>query len=120
MDLEVLEHLIDNESYITEQADSVGAKSEVSLVIAKILLDNKGDISSLKGNQIFHYERVIKPLFENVECVGPIGLVENGDGGFDSSCVNGARVDEESLLVSYQDEDFLCQICRFDNEKNGF
>lgn len=117
MDLEVIEFLLDNESYINEQAESKGLKPEVSLVIAKILLDNKGDLTSLKGRQSIHYERVIKPLLEDVECVGPIGLIEDEDGNFVSSCVNGARVDEDSLLISYQEDDFLCQICRFDQEK---
>lgn len=116
MDLEVLDFLIENESYINEQAKSAGAKPEISLVVAKILSDNKGDLNSIKGGQVFHYEKVLRPLFENVECTGPVGYVEGDNGELLTSCVNGGVVDEESLYQSYQEEDFLCQICRYDME----
>lgn len=116
MDLDVLDFLIDNESYIVEQAQSVKAKPEVSIVVARILKDNNGKLDSIKGGQIFHYEKVIKPLLEDVECSGPVGYIDGDNGELLTSCINGGIVDEDSLYQSYLEEDFKCQTCRYDIE----
>lgn len=81
-----------------------------------MLKANAGDLSNLKGKQTFHYEKVIKPLLEGVQCEGPIGMIEDDEGNWDTSCVNGGIVDDESLYQSYLEEDFKCQICRYDAE----
>ena len=116
MNLEVLEFLLDNENYIEEMAKGVGVDSNASVGIVKLLKANAGDLSNLKGKQTFHYEKVIKPLLEGVQCEGPIGMIEDDEGNWDTSCVNGGIVDDESLYQSYLEEDFKCQICRYDAE----
>lgn len=117
MNLEVLDFLLDNESYIEKMASNVGVDSSASIGIAKLLKANAGDLSILKGHQNYHYDRVIKPLLENVQCEGPIGIIDDGEGNWVTSCVNGGIIDDESLYQSYLDEDFKCQICRYDAEK---
>lgn len=117
MDLNVLKFLIENESYIEDMAKEAKVDSDASFGIAKLLLANGGDLAVLKGKQIYHYDNVIKPLLENIQCEGPIGMIEDEYGNWVSSCVNGGIVDEESLYQSYLEEDFKCQICRFDSDK---
>lgn len=117
MNLDVLQYLLDNDKYIEESADISDVDPAASIGIVKLLLANKGNVDILKGKQIYHYQNVIKPLLVNVECIGPIGLVDNEKGDLVSSCANGGLVDDESLYQSYLEEDFKCQICRFDSEK---
>ncbi|NOU50918.1 hypothetical protein HG263_10285 [Pseudoalteromonas sp. JBTF-M23] len=117
MNLEVLDFLLNNESYIEDMASSSGLDSNASFGILKLLIANKGDISVLKGKQVYHYDNVIKPLLQNVQCEGPIGAIEDEEGNWVSSCVNGGIVDDESLYQSYLEDDFKCQICRYDTEK---
>ncbi len=117
MNLEVINHLIDNEHYIMEKAADCGLDGSISLIVAQILRDNNGELSSIKGKQIYHYENVIRPLLEEVVCEGPIGFVEDEDGNYESSCINGGIVDDESLYQAYLEEDFKCQTCRYDAEK---
>ncbi|TKE97960.1 hypothetical protein FCV51_17980 [Vibrio kanaloae] len=116
MNLEVLGFLLDNENYIEEMAKTVGVDSNATFGVVKFIKAKDGDLSTLKGKQIFHYERVIKPLLEGVQCDGPIGMIEDDDGNWDTSCVNGGVIDDDSLLQSYFEEDFKCQICRYDVE----
>ncbi|MCP4989229.1 MAG: hypothetical protein GY928_25175 [Colwellia sp.] len=116
MNLEVLEFLLDNENYIEEMAKDANVDSNASVRIVKLLQANAGDLSILKGKQTYHYEKVIKPLLESVQCTGPIGMIEDEDGNWDTSCVNGGIVDDESLYQSYLEEDFKCQTCRYDSE----
>ncbi|CAH7111725.1 conserved hypothetical protein [Vibrio chagasii] len=118
MNLEVLEFLLDNESYIENMANNVGVDSSASFGIIKLLKTNAGDLSVLKGKQVFHYEKVIRPLLEDVQCEGPIGMDEDDEGNLYTSCVNGGVIDDESLYQSYLEEDFKCQICRFDIENS--
>lgn len=116
MNLEVLEYLLENESYIEDIAKDTKVDSGASFGIVQLLLANHGNIGVLKGKQIYHYENVIKPLLENVQCEGPIGMVDDDNGNLVSSCVNGGIIDDESLYQSYMEEDFKCQICRYDAE----
>ena len=116
MNLEVLDFLLDNENYIEEMANNVSLDSNASIGVIKLLKANDGDLSILKGKQIYHYDKVIKPLFENVQCEGPIGMIEDEDGNWDTSCINGGIVDDESLYQAYLEEDFKCQTCRYDSE----
>ncbi|NOQ76792.1 MAG: hypothetical protein GQ475_03160 [Methylococcaceae bacterium] len=119
MNLEVLVFLLDNEHYIVDMANDSNLNFSTSIGIVKLLLANKGNLSTLTGKQAYHYETVIQPLLESVQCDGPIGTIENDDGNLNSSCVNGGIVDDESLFQSYLEEDFKCQICRYDSEKMG-
>jgi hypothetical protein len=38
------------------------------------------------------------------------------DDGHDT-CVHGGIIDDESLLLCYQEDEFMCQNCRFDSER---
>lgn len=117
MNLEVLQFLLDNPNYIEEMAESSNLDSGASVGIVKLLLGNDGDLNVLKGKQIYHYENVIRPLLEEVQCEGPIGMIDDEEGNYVTSCVNGGVVDDESLYESYIEEDFKCQTCRYDAEK---
>jgi hypothetical protein len=117
MNLEVLKFLIENESYIEYMAKNAKVDSGASFGIAKLLVENDGDLGILKGKQIYHYENVLKPLLENVQCEGPVGMINDADDNRVSSCVNLDIIDDDSLYQSYLEEDFKCQICRYDSER---
>lgn len=120
MNLEVLDFLFDNEKYIEEMATDVGLDKKASVGIVKLLKTNAGDLSILKGKQIFHYEQVIRPLLEGVQCEGVIGMIQDEEDNWVSSCESGGIIDDVSLYQSYLEEDFKCQICRFDSEKISY
>jgi len=108
MNLDVLKYVIDNEhehleELVVESNTSLGA----AVGVGKILLANNGDTSVLKGNQVYVYEKCIEPLFK-VACHGIYG---------EETCAGNGFVDDESLLMSYQEDEFLCQHCRFDSER---
>lgn len=120
MNLSVLNHLVENdEHYILDRASDIGLDGGISVIVATILRDNDGDLSSISGRQVYHYEHVIRPLLEDVVCEGPIGFIEDDEGNYESSCVNGGYVDDESLYQAYLEEDFKCQICRYDMENHS-
>lgn len=114
MNLEVLDFLLDNEHLIEDKATDSGLESQASIGIAKLLSANKGDLTRLKAKQTYHYEKVLQPLLENVSCEGTIGIIEDEDGNWVDTCNGNGVVDDESLYQSYLDEDFKCQICRYD------
>ncbi|WP_417657098.1 hypothetical protein [Pseudidiomarina aestuarii] len=116
MNLQVLGFLIENESYIESIADQTKVDSGATFGIVKLLLASGGDLGKLSGKQTYHYENVIKPLLENVQCEGPIGMFEDDDGNWVSSCVSGGVIDDESLYQCYLEEDFKCQTCRYDSD----
>ncbi|MFC1503725.1 hypothetical protein ACFL53_05250 [Pseudomonadota bacterium] len=116
MNLEVLDFLLDNESYIEERANDANLDLQASIGIAKLISANKGDLSVLKGKQVYHYEKVLKPLLENVPCEGVMGMIEDDEGNLVDTCTSGGVIDDESLYQSYLEEDFKCQICRYDAE----
>jgi hypothetical protein len=120
MNLEVLGFLLDNENYIEEKAKDANVDSRASVGIVKLLRTNEGDLSILKGNQTYHYEKVIKPLLEGVQCEGPVGMNDDEDGNWITSCTNDGIVDDESLYQSYLEHDFKCQLCRYDFEKEKY
>lgn len=117
MNLEVLDFLLINEHYIEEKANEANLDSNVSIVIAKLLAANNGELSTLKGKQTYHYDKVFKPLMEQVPCCGAIGMIEDEDGNFVDTCTSGGVIDDDSLFQSYQEEDFKCQNCRYDAEQ---
>ena len=117
MDLEVLNLLLDNPSYIEDRANDADVDSDASIGIIKKLIGRKGDYSSFGYKEMYHFNNVIKPLIEQVHCEGVIGMIEDDNGDWVSSCSGDGFIDEESLLMSYQEEDFKCQICRFDADK---
>lgn len=108
MDLEVLQFVIDTEhEHLIEAVSGTGSSLEATHGIAQLLLANNGDTSILKGKQNYVYEKCIEPIF-HVACDGIYG---------DDTCTGNGVLDEESLLMSYQEDEFLCQHCRFDADR---
>ena len=114
MNLEVLNHLIKNN---VERIEQLAAKGKVdaagSVGIAKRVLAQKGDVTDLSAKQAFLFETAVRPLIQNVRCEGVVGYIEDGS----DTCVSGGIIDDESLLISYLDDDFKCQHCRHDAER---
>jgi hypothetical protein len=113
VNVDLLSFLIQNELHIENMAKKASLKGEISVGIAKRILDNNGSLEGLSTKQMHHYQNVLLPLMENVTCEGPVGLLDGGA----SSCVNGEVIDDSSLLQSYTEDRFMCQICRFDSER---
>jgi len=108
MDLEVLQFVVDTEhEHLKDAVSGTGSSLEAALGVAQFLLANKGDTSLLKGKQNYVYEKCIEPIF-HVACDGIYG---------DDTCTGSGEVDEESLLTSYQEDEFLCQHCRYDADR---
>jgi hypothetical protein len=108
MNKNLLEYIVKNAS---EKIEKLAIENElepsISIGIAKNLIGNEGDVLSLSDKQKFHYEKCINPLIEKVPCEGVIGLVEDGN-----TCWGDNFVDEESLLISYIEDNIQCQQCR--------
>lgn len=111
MDMEILKFVLENEHlHFTDTVPD----SDFSKVtgIAKLLIDNEGDLSSLSEKQQY----VIKPLLDavfNVPCHGVFGSNDDGT----DTCTGTGLVDEESLMGCYFEDDFKCQFCQYDAEK---
>ena len=115
MNLELLLYIVNSvPEKIESLAKAVNLEPSVSIGVAKFLHVNNGDVSRLSEKQLHHYENCIKPLIENVPCQGVIGIVEDGD-----TCYGDSFVDDESLLISYIEDDFKCQLCRHDAAKTN-
>ncbi len=113
MNLEVLNHIISNAvEKIEELSKNNNLESDFSVGIANFLLGNEGNVSKLSTKQRYHYDRCIKPLIERVSCYGVIGSVKDG-----GTCNGDGYIDDESLWGCYLEDDFKCQICKFDTEK---
>jgi hypothetical protein len=105
MNMEVLQYVIDNEhEHLIDAVEESGTTIEAAVGVGKLLLANNGDLNVLKGKQKYVYEKCIDPVF-TVACDGIFG---------DDTCTGNGWVDEESLFLSYQEDNFLCQHCRFD------
>lgn len=110
MNLDALKHIVQNDpSYIEELVGHTQYDSASTLGVAKLLLGNGGNAEALTGPQRFHYTRFIRPLLEDVPCSG---VMDDPD-----TCTGNGLVDDESLLMSYQEGTFLCQHCRYDRDK---
>ncbi|MBB1268948.1 hypothetical protein [Shewanella sp. SR44-3] len=105
MDLEILEFVIQNEHrHLAEAVAQSRSNLDAAIGVAKFLLGHGGDISQLKGGQIYVYEHCIKPIF-SVPCEGVFG---------EDTCTGNGFVDEESLMGCYIEDDFQCQFCQHD------
>ncbi|WP_447875151.1 hypothetical protein [Serratia fonticola] len=105
MEFEVLRHLErDGEHHVQQIVSKTKYDYIYTLgVIRQIIGD--GGIEKLTSKQSFHYENFIKPLIENVTCEGVVGP---------GTCTGDGFVDDESLYISYLEDDFKCQFCRHD------
>lgn len=120
MPLEVLQFISENcPEKIEELAEARGVRNvDVSLRLARLLSQGELSIDELTEAQMYHYNQTMRPLIERVSCDGVLGMIENENGEYIDTCNGDGYIDEESLLISYQEDDFKCQICRFDIE-NG-
>ena len=94
-------------------AEEAGQGQQASFGIAKKVLSEKGDIKNLSPKQKFIFDKCVRPLIEAVPCDGVMGM---NDDGLDT-CTHGGVIDDESLLLCYQEDEFMCQNCRYDFEK---
>ncbi|HEJ7270065.1 TPA: hypothetical protein SMG08_001658 [Serratia marcescens] len=96
-------------------ACSVNSKNGKAIDLTKTLgvirdLSGKrknGDPDALTKYQRVYYDKYIEDLIVRVHCEGNYS---------DGECESGNYVDPDSLLVSYQDEDFRCSSCRTNAE----
>jgi hypothetical protein len=108
MDLEILKEATENNNeHFLDIVKLSKTSQDAAEGVAKLLLANDGDQNVLKGKQQYVYESCIAPLF-NVDCEGIFG---------EGTCTGDEKVDEPSLLLSYQEGNFLCQHCRYDAQK---
>ena len=109
MDLEVLEFVLESEHELFDQlVDQSRTTMSAATGVAKKLIGNGGNLEELSDKQFYVYEKCIEPLF-TVPCSGVYG---------EGTCTGNEYVDDESLLMSYQEDHFLCQHCRFDSERH--
>lgn len=109
MNVSVLTYIIENlPEEIERNAQRASYDYSIALGVAKFIIHNDGNISILSDKQKFYYEKFIKPLLEDVQCEGVFG---------ENTCTGNRLVDDESLLISYMDGEFLCQFCRYDRDR---
>lgn len=110
MNLELLDYLLnDGAHYIEDIVNLTKYDLTAATGVGAILLANGGDVEILSPKQNFHYKKFIQPLIENVPCDGIYGP---------GTCTGDDFVDEESLITSYQENNFICQHCRYDQGKH--
>jgi hypothetical protein len=113
MNLDVLSHIVDNDpERIEDLAQEAKQDPKAAIGIAAKVLGEKTD-SDLSEKQKFVFDRCIRPLIEAVPCDGVFGMDEEGH----DTCPHGGIIDDESLLLCYQEDEFMCQNCRYDSER---
>ncbi|MCG3814276.1 hypothetical protein I3260_18745 [Photobacterium damselae] len=91
--------------------DNGVADTETSIRLARLLATGELILENLTAAQMYHYENAMRPLLENIPCDGVINSFMSED---DDLCTGNGFVDDESLLMSYETDDFRCQHCRHD------
>lgn len=108
MNIEVLRYLeSDGREHVEDLVAPTKYDSDATFAVIKILIANDGNEDALSDKQKFHLKTFVEPLIYGVRCSGIYG----GD-----TCTGDGFVDDESLLMSYQEDDFKCQLCRYDAE----
>ncbi|HAS1749970.1 hypothetical protein [Enterobacter hormaechei] len=108
MNIEVLRYLeSDGREHVEEKVQPTKYDSEATFAVIKILIANDGNADALSDKQKFHLKTFVEPLINRVPCSGIYG---------EDTCTGDGFVDDESLLMSYQEDDFMCQHCRYDAE----
>ena len=100
IDLEILKFLIEGE-YFEDHSAALG-------IAKKILAESTIKNLSEKQNDV--YQKEIEPFF-SPRCVGVMGWDDH------DTCNGDGIVDEDSLLISYLEDDMVCQTCRYDRDK---
>lgn len=112
MRVDVLDYIVKNEpNHIEDLAAGSGHDPSAAVGVAKLLIGNGGNETALSGRQRFYWEKHLKPLLYEVPCEGGMNDPDS------DTCSGNGYVDDESLLLSYQEGEFVCQLCRFDREK---
>ncbi|WP_155960939.1 hypothetical protein [Klebsiella aerogenes] len=110
MNIEVLQYLErDGREHVEELVSKTKYDSNATFAVMKILIAEGGNVESLTDKQKFHLKTFIEPLIYGVPCSGIYG---------EDTCTGDGFVDDESLLISYQEDDFKCQHCRYDSERH--
>lgn len=109
---DVLEYLVHEEpERIEEQLQDTKHEPAAALGVAKVLLANESNVELLSVKQRFYWDEYLRPLLEEVPCEGVMNDPEQ------VTCSGNGLVDQDSLLMSYQEAEFLCQHCRYDRGK---
>lgn len=110
MNLGVLEFAVGQEhQLLLDAVDESNTSLDAAIGVARKLIAEDGDLSVLSEKQLYVYRSCLEPLF-SVPCDGLYG---------DDTCIGNGWIDDESLLMSYEDDEFLCQHCRYDSEKHA-
>lgn len=110
MNIEVLQYLeSDGREHVEELVSKTKYDSDATFAVIRILIAEEGNEEALTDRQKFHLKTFIEPLIYGVRCSGIYG---------EDTCTGDGYVDDESLLLSYQEDDFKCQLCRFDAERH--
>jgi hypothetical protein len=100
LNFEVLQYLIDSD-HLAENSPARG-------IAKKIIADKKLDGLSEKQRNVF--DKIIIPLLKP-DCEGVFG-----DGP--DNCNGNGLVDDASLMLSYREDNMLCQTCRHDKQSH--
>lgn len=104
MNLEALKEINANcEERLEASAADAGANAEMVKGIALFAANN--GYSTLSSNQKYHFDKVIKPLIENVQCAGYRHEFDETP----AHCE--ATIDDERLVECYQSDIFYCEAC---------
>ncbi|HHO3538561.1 TPA: hypothetical protein ACRRGA_000214 [Klebsiella pneumoniae] len=110
MNIEVLQYLErDGREHVEDLVSRTKYDSEATFAVMRILIAEDGNEEVLSDKQKYHLQTFIEPLIYRVPCSGIYG---------EDSCTGDGFVDDESLLISYQEDDFKCQHCRYDSERH--
>lgn len=101
----VLKDILDNnENLIIDLAIKNNISDpDASIGVAKFLVGNPENFSSMKPKQKYHYDNAIEPLINDVPCAGPVGEYH--------SCRGNGFIEEDGLLWAYRGQDMHCQEC---------
>ncbi|UYF57253.1 hypothetical protein M2R49_08895 [Citrobacter amalonaticus] len=108
MNIDVLQYLErDGREHVEQLVGRTQYDSNATFAVIRILIAQNGNEEVLSERQKFHLREFIEPLIYGVPCTGNFG---------EDTCTGNGFVDDESLLMSYQEDDFKCQLCRYDAE----
>lgn len=111
MDIQLLRYLVNDAEERIDELTPNEQTQQAALGVGRQLIGNGGQLDNLTPNQRHTYESYLQPLMEDVSCGGMLGDQE--------SCNGNGVIDQEDLLLCYQEDEMRCQICRYDAAKWG-
>lgn len=109
MDIQLLRYLVNDAEERIDELTPNDQAQQAALGVGRQLIGDGGQLGNLTQNQRYTYESYLRPLMEDVPCDGMLGDQE--------SCTGNGVIDQEDLLLCYQQDEMRCQICRYDAEK---